>query len=71
MALQAREYEKRYLPATATPNFDTLRKEEPIADLDLQTFFDRSIPRIRSAEAKEWGVALEEERSRASASRQP
>lgn len=54
MAFQAREYEKRYLPTAAIPNSDTLR-EEPIADLDLQPFFNSSIPRLRNAEVKEWG----------------
>jgi hypothetical protein len=66
MALQAREYEKRYL---ATPDSDNFQKEEAIAELDLQPFFNSSIPRLRSAEVKGWGTALEEERNRASASR--
>lgn len=64
MALQAREYEKRHLPTMTTAKSDTIREEEPIADLDLQPFFNSSIPRLRSAEVREWGIALEEERSR-------
>ncbi|KAG8792830.1 hypothetical protein FRC16_011240 [Serendipita sp. 398] len=49
MALQAREYEKRY--STSVPN------------LDLQPFFNSSIPKIQNEEVKSWGQALMKDRN--------
>ncbi|KAG8827833.1 hypothetical protein FRC17_007712 [Serendipita sp. 399] len=49
MALQAREYEKRY--SASNP------------DLNLQPFFNSSIPKIQCEEVKSWGQALMTERN--------
>jgi hypothetical protein len=54
MALQAREYESRH----------GQNGTDPIPSLNLQQFFDSSIPKIEHAEVKGWGAALEESRQR-------
>ncbi|KIM33021.1 hypothetical protein M408DRAFT_190844 [Serendipita vermifera MAFF 305830] len=48
MALQAREYERRHAEGSSNA----------VADLNLQQFFDSSIPKIENAEVKSWGAAL-------------
>lgn len=52
MALQAREYECRHAQGAANA----------IPSLNLQQFFDSSIPKIENAEVKSWGTALENSR---------
>ncbi|PVG03165.1 hypothetical protein CPB86DRAFT_723691 [Serendipita vermifera] len=49
MALQAREYEKRY--------------NRDMPDMDLQPFFDSSIPKLQEAEIKSWGECLQGQRN--------
>ena len=52
MALQAREYERRHAQGGVNG----------IPDLNLQQFFDSSIPKIENAEVKSWATALEQTR---------
>ena len=52
MALQAREYESRHGQTGIYP----------IPNLNLQQFFDSSIPKIEHAEVKGWGATLQESR---------
>jgi putative hydrolases of HD superfamily len=49
MALQAREYEKRY--------------KDDMPDMNLQPFYDSSLPKLREAEIKSWGECLQKERN--------